>query len=141
MKKIILCDIDGTIANNDHRQYFLEGKKDWDGFFSTLSNDLPMHEVINEVNNLHFNNKKNIVFITGRPERYRAPTEEWLSKYFDFELHVFMRKDNDQRDKVTIKKEIFNSYFKSDDIYCVYENDDDLVALWESFGLKTIKIY
>tara|TARA_Y200000002_G_C22620649_1_gene638014 strand:+ start:1254 stop:1370 length:117 start_codon:yes stop_codon:yes gene_type:complete len=35
-KKIVICDIDGTIANNDHRQYFLEGKKDWDGFFSSL---------------------------------------------------------------------------------------------------------
>ena len=31
-KKIVICDIDGTIANNDHRQHFLEGKKDWDGF-------------------------------------------------------------------------------------------------------------
>ena len=26
-KKIVICDIDGTIANNDHRQHFLEGKK------------------------------------------------------------------------------------------------------------------
>mgnify|MGYP004095851775 CR=1 FL=1 len=35
-KKIVICDIDGTTANNDHRQHFLEGKKDWDGFFSSL---------------------------------------------------------------------------------------------------------
>ena len=36
MKKIVICDIDGTIANNDHRQHYLEGKKDWEGFFSEL---------------------------------------------------------------------------------------------------------
>jgi 2-hydroxy-3-keto-5-methylthiopentenyl-1-phosphate phosphatase len=41
-KKIVICDIDGTIANNDHRQHFLEGKKDWDGFFSSLSEDKPI---------------------------------------------------------------------------------------------------
>ena len=39
MSKIVLCDIDGTVANNDHRQHYLEGKKDWDGFFSELIND------------------------------------------------------------------------------------------------------
>ena len=49
MANIILCDIDGTVANNDHRQHFLEGKKDWDGFFSELVNDLPIQIIIDKV--------------------------------------------------------------------------------------------
>ena len=29
MSKIVLCDIDGTVANNDHRQHLLRNYKDW----------------------------------------------------------------------------------------------------------------
>ena len=50
MKKIVICDIDGTIANNDHRQHYLEGKKDWDGFFSEIINDSPIMPVIKIIN-------------------------------------------------------------------------------------------
>tara|TARA_B100000795_G_C22636774_1_gene374842 strand:- start:55 stop:219 length:165 start_codon:yes stop_codon:yes gene_type:complete len=49
MKNIILCDIDGTVANNDHRQHFLDGKKDWDGFFDALNKDKPIHSIINKI--------------------------------------------------------------------------------------------
>ena len=42
MANIILCDIDGTVADNSHRQHFLEGKKDWDGFFDALDLDLSL---------------------------------------------------------------------------------------------------
>ena len=32
-KRIVICDIDGTIADNSHRQHYLLGKKDWKKFF------------------------------------------------------------------------------------------------------------
>ena len=67
-KNIVLCDIDGTIANNDHRQHFLEGKKDWDGFFGELINDSPIMPVIEKINQ-EVNNGNKIIFITGRPGR------------------------------------------------------------------------
>ena len=96
MANIILCDIDGTVANNDHRQHYLEGKKDWDGFFSELVNDLPIYEIIDQIINEH-NNGKEIVFLTGRPDRYRMSTQTWLQKYFDFPLKVVMRPDNNKK--------------------------------------------
>tara|TARA_B100001057_G_C22857721_1_gene953312 strand:+ start:183 stop:608 length:426 start_codon:yes stop_codon:yes gene_type:complete len=139
MKKIILCDIDGTIANNDHRQHFLQGKKDWDGFFSELKNDLPIKKIINQIIDLQSKGKK-IIFITGRPERYRHSTEKWLSKYFTFEIEVIMRKDNDRKNKLVTKKEMFDLRFNSDEIYCCFENDDLLIDLWTSLGIDTIKV-
>ena len=73
MKNIILCDIDGTVANNDHRQHFLEGKKDWDGFFDALDKDEPIYPIINKiVKEQQYG--KDIIFLTGRPERYRNTT-------------------------------------------------------------------
>ena len=106
MSNIILCDIDGTIANNDHRQHYLEGKKDWDGFFSELVNDLPIYEIIDQIIEEQSKGRE-IIFLTGRPERYRYSCTLWLKEYFDFDFKLLMRKDNDQRHKLEIKKRNF----------------------------------
>tara|TARA_B100001121_G_scaffold263391_1_gene244217 strand:+ start:1188 stop:1613 length:426 start_codon:yes stop_codon:yes gene_type:complete len=139
MANIILCDIDGTIANNDHRQHFLEGKKDWEGFFSELVNDLPIQIIIDKVIQEQVNGKE-IVFLTGRPERYRYSTTLWLKEHFDFEFKLLMRNDGDQRNKLEIKKEIFKKNFKSDEIYCVFENDYELIKMWKELNLETIEV-
>lgn len=139
MKNIILCDIDGTVANNDHRQHFLEGKKDWDSFFDALDKDEPIFTIINKV--IEENNSgREIIFLTGRPERYRETTEIWLIKYFNFEFKLLMRNDNDQRGKLEIKKEIFRSYFNINDIYYVIENDIDLLKMWVELSLVTFDV-
>lgn len=132
MANIILCDIDGTVANNDHRQHYLEGKKDWDGFFSELSNDVPIYSIIEKVKN-HQSEGKDIIFLTGRPERYREKTELWLKKYFDFKFKLLMRKDKDLRDKVIAKEELLKeSSIESAYIHLVFENDEDLIKYWKA---------
>ena len=138
-KKIILCDIDGTIANNDHRQHFLEGKKDWDGFFSELINDEPIFPIINKVIEEH-DAGKDIIFLTGRPERYRYSTTLWLKEYFNFELKILMRKDNDQNNKLKVKKEIFEKNFRVNDIDYVIDNDIELLKQWEDMGIDVYEV-
>ena len=137
MKKIILCDIDGTIANNDHRQHFLQGKKDWDGFFSELINDEPIIRIIKKINAYH-DEGKNIIFLTGRPERFRYSTTLWLKENFEFEFKLLMRKDSDYRNKLEVKEEIFNENFSSNDIECIFDNDEDLIKMWNEKGIKTV---
>ena len=139
MGNIILCDIDGTVADNSHRQHFLEGKKDWDGFFSELTNDLPIQLIIDKVIQEQANGRE-IVFLTGRPERHRYSTTLWLKEHFDFEFKLLMRNDGDQRNKLKIKKEIFEKNFKPDEIYCVFENDYELIKMWKGLTLEIIEV-
>ena len=139
MKNIILCDIDGTVANNDHRQHFLEGKKDWDGFFSELINDDPIYPIINKVNDEYLAGKE-IIFLTGRPERYKYSTLLWLKEYFSFEPLLLMREDNDLRTKVDTKKQIFNSNLNIEKIDYILENDEDLIEMWSEMGLSVVNI-
>ncbi len=135
MKKTVICDIDGTIADNKHRQHYMEGKKDWDGFFSEMHLDKPIYQIINKIKILK-NSGNEIVFLTGRPEKYRLITENWLKKYFSFEINLLMRKDNDRRNKLEIKKELFIQNLKSSEIECCFENDLELLELWEEMGLS-----
>ena len=139
MANIILCDIDGTVANNDHRQHFLEGKKDWEGFFSELVNDLPIQIIIDKVIQEQANGKE-LVFLTGRPERYRYSTTLWLKEHFDFEFKLLMRNDGDQRNKLEIKRIIFSENFEANEIAFCFENDIDLIKQWKNLGIKTIDV-
>ena len=42
MSKVILCDVDGTLSNGNHRQHYLAVKpKNWLGFISQAPNDPP----------------------------------------------------------------------------------------------------
>ena len=66
MNKIVLCDIDGTVANNDHRQNLLKEFKDWDLFFSKLDQDEPIEKIIKIVNE-YSEQGFVIYFLTGRP--------------------------------------------------------------------------
>ena len=136
MNKIVLCDIDGTVANNDHRQHYLEGKKDWDGFFSELINDSPIKPVIEKINQ-EIKNGNKVIFVTGRPERYRYSTNLWLKEFFSFSYDLFMRKDGDQRNKLIIKKEIFQNHLEGMNIILCLDNDEDLLLQWKELGLET----
>ena len=139
MKKIILCDIDGTIADNDHRQHFLQGKKDWDGFFSELINDEPIDSII-EMLNQEVIAGNSIVFVTGRPERYRYSTNLWLRDNLNFNYDLFMRSNGDKRNKLAVKKDIFLQYLKNMDIKFCIDNDKDLIDQWRELGIETIDV-
>lgn len=74
----IIVDLDGTLANCEHRLHLIEGtKKNWDSFFEGCINDIVIEPMLNLINLLSKDYK--IVFITARPEKNRFLTTQWLS--------------------------------------------------------------
>ena len=138
-KNIVICDIVGTVANNDHRQHLLKNFKDWDKFFSQLHLDKPIYEIINKVIELNKKGKK-IIFITGRPEKYREQTLKWLENFFNFNFDLIMRSDDDLRSKVLIKEELFKLHFQQNEVFIVFENDQDLLNLWKKLDLNVFEV-
>tara|TARA_B100001758_G_C17862025_1_gene329479 strand:+ start:64 stop:501 length:438 start_codon:yes stop_codon:yes gene_type:complete len=135
--KIILCDIDGTIADNSHRQFLLKNNNNWDKFFLEMKNDLPIYPVINKVID-EFRDGKEIIFLTGRPSNYEKETNEWLKKYFTFEYKLVMRRENDRRNKLIVKKELFLNNFSVNEIDYVIDNDAELLHQWKELGLRAL---
>lgn len=138
MKHYILCDIDGTIADNKHRQPLLKKYNDWDEFFRQMLKDKPLKSAIILIEK-EYQKGKGICFITGRPERFRKDTTDWLKQNIQIENYeLIMREDNDHRNKVKVKKEMLNKNFSIEEIDFFLENDDELIALWRSLGIKVI---
>ena len=51
-----------------------------------------------------------------------------------------MRRDGDLRNKVEIKRELFVDNFTKDQIVSCFENDLDLIQLWQELGIKVIDV-
>lgn len=76
---MIVFDIDGTLSiPGDRLKYIQQPKKDWDSFYDHVGGDkvnepiAKICTVFSRVNGIEVN------FVTGRPERCRKATWDWL---------------------------------------------------------------
>lgn len=114
---IVFCDIDGTIADNSHRKHFIEcprEEQEWEEFYNPerVAQDKPI--AVGVGLNRFFSRAKAFYFLTGRPERLRATTVEWLGKTFDMaKVPLLMRGDRDWSKASTYKeKQIIETMFR-----------------------------
>ena len=78
-RKLIVCDIDGTIANNDHRNHWIATKpKNWKAFFAEQDKDTPYEDILWTLRQYEKDNHT-IIFCTGRSEEHRNVTIMWLN--------------------------------------------------------------
>ena len=133
-KGYVLCDIDGTLADIIHRRYFLQQEpKDLDGFFGAMGLDKLRLDVAEKVHKLRYDGY-DIVFVSGRPDNYRAVTEDWLQLHgftnTRFPL-LFMRRAGDRRPDTVVKEEILRTYFPNRSlIYAIFDDRKRLLDMW-----------
>ncbi len=142
-KGIVICDIDGTLADLKHRRkYVLEEKKDWAKFFSLMGRDKVRDDVAGEV--LKYEGEGYEIFlVSGRPENYREKTEAWLEKKFKgyrFYKTLFMRRADDKRDDVEVKKDIYEKFFKQFKIHKVFDDRPRVIRMWKEQGLDVVDV-
>tara|TARA_B100000965_G_scaffold226028_1_gene189216 strand:- start:596 stop:1027 length:432 start_codon:yes stop_codon:yes gene_type:complete len=140
MRKALLSDIDGTISDRSHRLHHLEGKKDWKSFFSEMHNDPPIMKTISRIENL-LSNYDTLIFVTGRPEKYRFETEKWIQNNTDFKNYeLLMRANNNFEKDVIIKKEMLDKIRENFGVDTIFEDQIELANFWREQGLKCIQI-
>lgn len=133
MKKIIICDIDGTIANLQHRLHFIknpDGSKksykdtDWDSFHKACVDDEPYTDVIEVMCSLVLGMgngcnvcgavEREVYFFSGRNASVQMKTVRWLVQHIplyqvqdrdftEFSEILFMRSENDRRPDTIVK--------------------------------------
>jgi phosphoglycolate phosphatase-like HAD superfamily hydrolase len=111
---LVVFDIDGTLADNHHRIHHVITKpKNWNAFDMAIPGDTviwPMAETFRSLRSAGHD----IIFVTGRSERSRKDTVEWLDKN---DLHnslskVYMRPDGDYRSDDIVKCELLDQIIK-----------------------------
>jgi phosphoglycolate phosphatase-like HAD superfamily hydrolase len=119
-------DLDNTLADTAHRRRFLEtSPKDWDGFFAAAPQDPPLAKGIALA--LEAAEECEVVYLTGRPERCRRDTLEWLAAHGLPEGRIRMRKNHDRRPARRTKLEILRELARDREIRMLVD-DDELVC-------------
>ncbi|MDT0405351.1 phosphatase domain-containing protein [Streptomyces edwardsiae] len=123
---LAVFDVDNTLADTAHRQHFLERRpRDWDGFFAAAPQDPPLAEGIALV---HESAKEcEIVYLTGRPERCRRDTLDWLAARQLPAGDLYMRGNADRRPARHTKLAVLRRLARTRDIR-VLVDDDELVC-------------
>lgn len=102
-KKIILCDLDGTLADCNHRiHHILKSPKDWRSFFAGCADDMPIQHLIDLIKGID-RTKIEIWITSGRSDECRLETEAWLHQFGVSYDRLIMRKSGDFTDDGILK--------------------------------------
>lgn len=140
MMKPVIVDIDGTLADCEHRRHHVEGeKKDWDAFFEGMDADVPIQGVVRLVEALD-RMRHPIVLITGRYERYRQRTIAWLLKWgIPYDQLIMRPEGTIDISDVDLKRSIFRENFRAGDILFTIEDRASVVKMWREEGLLCLQ--
>jgi predicted kinase len=150
LPKAILCDLDGTLSlfNRKHT------RSPYDA--STADND-EINVAVAEVLGHFYRNNWEIIFVSGRDNKYKAPTLAFLEKVYrqyihpannnntnmdNFRFQLFMRKSGDFRKDVIIKREIYQKYIQPHyNVLFVLDDRDQIVEMWRNeLGLTCFQV-
>lgn len=161
---IIICDIDGTIADCSARVPLIP---DWDAFHERMIDDPPIRPVVNALLRIAESQWPSaqkgvppvgLFFLTGRPNKYRIPTQKWLADKCNLMVHddydLLMRPTDDYTPDHEMKPRLLkgamepwgvvNAWGKRHDITVddqylkdaaiFIEDRDRVVAAWRGLG-------
>lgn len=139
---VVVFDIDGVLADHRHRiHYIAEAPKDWEAYYDGMVSD-PTHDYLVDCLKSHAA-EGCVILATGRPEKYRNRTCDWLERvgiYYSVS-DLLMRADGDFRPNPEVKEQhalqIIMDYSV---IHMAYEDDPRSVAVWKKYARTVAEI-
>lgn len=141
---LVVFDIDGTLANIDHRLDYVRSKpKNWKAFDAGIPNDsvnLPVAKVFRSMRFVGHD----IVLASGRSDRTRTMTQDWLlaNDLIGYKK-LYMRRDGDFRADDVIKQEILDQIIADFDQKpdMVFDDRPRVVSMWRDRGIFVFDVY
>lgn len=140
LEKIIICDIDGTLADHRHRLKYISGvTTDWDAYYEDVDKDPPIIPVIKLIHAMHHVGHA-IFYFTGRTERYRSKTAAWLYQHCCPDAPLFMRETGDYRPDYILKAEMFKQQISDPNrVLFAIEDRQRVCQMWRELGILCLQ--
>jgi predicted kinase len=135
---IYLCDIDGTLADISHRSPYDTAK--------CLDDDLNLH-VADLIKTLK-KQGENVVYFSGRSDKFRRQTGEWLWKHGLLVAEdegrecLFMRQDGDNRKDSVVKRALFENHIEGRyNVKGIIDDRPQVIRMWRyELGLPVFDV-
>jgi hypothetical protein len=168
--KIYVFDLDGTIANLNHRLHFVtppidarvgapkevwekhkDWKPNWTAFFDACADDEPIEWVINLMRMLRqlelLTGKVGVVLVlSGRSDRVRGITEDWMRQHRIPYDHLLMRREGDHRPDEIVKLEMLRDFLIPGEEYgaqveveFIVDDRQKVVDMWRREGFNVLQ--
>jgi HAD superfamily, subfamily IIIB (Acid phosphatase) len=136
---LAVFDLDGTLADTRHRLHHLEGaRRDWPAFFAAASGDEPLAQGVALARTAEADGHE-IAYVTGRPERCRKDTVEWLARHGLPAGRLLMRAAADRRPARTAKPELLRELAAGRTVAMVVDDDEQVCAAYEAAGFRVVR--
>lgn len=137
---IIAFDLDGTLANIEHRLHYIQNKpKDWPAFFLACVDDAPIPSMIDVCRAMIIAGHAVDIW-SGRSDVVRAQTEAWLNKYAIGYRSLYMRKDGDYRKDCIVKAEWLNALMHVGRPELAFDDRQQVVDMWREHGIRCCQV-
>lgn len=136
-----LVDIDGTIANGEHRVHLiLKEPKNWDAYFELCHADEPIPHIVRLLQDL-VKAGATLVFVSGRSSIVRGKTEAWLHSLALPTDHLYMRLAGDHRNDDVLKIEMLAEIRAAGFVpIMAFDDRNRVVEAWRKAGVPCAQV-
>ena len=140
MKRIVLCDLDGTLSDTEHRLHHVRGKqRDYEAFFAAAGDDPPIQPVITLVQALAAQGHE-IHILSGRRDDTRAATERWLEEHGVPHHRLVLRPYDDRTPDHILKRRWFHADYRKEDVLLALEDRSRVVSMYRELGVTCLQV-
>lgn len=138
---VVVCDLDGTLANIDHRLPLIKehNPRRWDEFRLACDKDVPNEWCVKIVCAM-LEMGHTVKIVTARYDVALVKTVKWLDQHVPGVELAMIRKVRDHRQDDVLKEEWLNSQDKSKILF-VIDDHQRVVDMWRRNGLVCLQCY
>lgn len=136
----VIFDLDGTLCDCEHRVHFMrERPKRREEFHSACLFD-DVIEPTNALIDMAEQKGIKVILLSARPSRFKAQTEEWLSKneiHYDQLILSGYPELSDPEFKLKMYRELIEPFYE---VLFAVDDRDSVVRMWRETGLTCFDI-
>lgn len=142
-RDLYIFDLDGTLSDADHRRPILDDHSNphrWAQFYDACDRDEPRVGAIHTFKELVLRN--DCWIWSGRTDRVRQKTEDWLLRYGVFPHDMKMRSEGDNTPDDVLKKTWYDALPLEDKarLVATFDDRDRMVKMWRDLGIQCYQV-
>lgn len=139
MKNVIIFDLDGTLADVEHRRHLVQYKPPkWDEFYAACTEDSVVEHVRAMFQALR-NEGYALWIFSGRSDAVDRQTWDWLQRHDLVPDMLLMRPEGDFTPDEELKESWLYEYGK-EQVLCVFDDRNKVVDMWRRNGIPCFQV-